>query len=41
MEAAHTFPVDEVLKHFNVVESKGLSAGQVKKLQETYGPNGE
>lgn len=41
MEGAHTFPVNEVLGHFNVLESKGLSLEQVKKLQETYGPNGE
>ena len=41
MEAAHTFPVEEVSKHLNVLESKGLTSEQVQKLQETYGPNGE
>jgi hypothetical protein len=41
MESAHIYPVDEVLKHFSVSESKGLSSKEVKKLQETYGPNGK
>lgn len=41
MEAAHTYSVAEVLKHLNVSETKGLSSEEVKKLQETHGPNGE
>lgn len=41
MESAHTFATEEVLGHFAVEESVGLSQEQVKRGQEKYGPNGE
>lgn len=39
MEAAHTYPASEVLKNFQVIESKGLSSDRVKEAQKKYGPN--
>ncbi|KAG6448340.1 calcium-transporting ATPase sarcoplasmic/endoplasmic reticulum type isoform X2 [Manduca sexta] len=39
MEDAHTKSVDEVLKYFGTDPDKGLSADQVKRNQEKYGPN--
>lgn len=40
MENAHTKTVEEVLGHFGVNESTGLSLEQVKKLKERWGSNG-
>uniref|UniRef100_H2ZU49 Calcium-transporting ATPase n=1 Tax=Latimeria chalumnae TaxID=7897 RepID=H2ZU49_LATCH len=40
MEKAHMKSVEEVLAHFGVNESTGLSSEQVKKARETSGPNG-
>uniref|UniRef100_A0A2K6FLW0 ATPase sarcoplasmic/endoplasmic reticulum Ca2+ transporting 2 n=1 Tax=Propithecus coquereli TaxID=379532 RepID=A0A2K6FLW0_PROCO len=40
MENAHTKTVEEVLGHFGVNESTGLSLEQVKKLKEKWGSNG-
>ena len=40
MDLAHTRPAPEVLEHFSVSESEGLSRGEVAKGQEKYGPNG-
>lgn len=40
MENAHTKTVEEVLGHFGVNESTGLSLDQVKKLKERWGSNG-
>lgn len=40
MENAHTKTVEEVLAHFGVNESTGLSLEQVKKLKERWGSNG-
>nr|ALQ33389.1 ATPase Ca++ transporting cardiac muscle slow twitch 2 isoform 3 [Homo sapiens] len=37
MENAHTKTVEEVLGHFGVNESTGLSLEQVKKLKERWG----
>ncbi|CAK6437417.1 unnamed protein product [Pipistrellus nathusii] len=39
MENAHTKTVEEVLAHFGVNESTGLSLEQVKKLKERWGSN--
>nr|XP_054093704.1 sarcoplasmic/endoplasmic reticulum calcium ATPase 2-like [Callithrix jacchus] len=39
MENAHTKTVEEVLDHFGVNESTGLSLEQVKKLKERWGSN--
>uniref|UniRef100_A0A8C2PS10 Cation-transporting P-type ATPase N-terminal domain-containing protein n=1 Tax=Cyprinus carpio TaxID=7962 RepID=A0A8C2PS10_CYPCA len=39
MENAHTKTVEEVLGHFGVNESTGLSLEQVKKLKERWGSN--
>ncbi|XP_064417011.1 sarcoplasmic/endoplasmic reticulum calcium ATPase 2 [Latimeria chalumnae] len=39
MEKAHMKSVEEVLAHFGVNESTGLSSEQVKKARETSGPN--
>ncbi|KAE8635220.1 hypothetical protein XENTR_v10002549 [Xenopus tropicalis] len=39
MENAHTKTVEEVLAHFNVNESTGLSLEQVKKQKERWGAN--
>lgn len=41
MEDAHTKTVEEVVKYFGADPERGLSADQVKKNQEKYGPNGE
>lgn len=41
MEDAHTKTVDEVIKYFAADPERGLTAEQVKKNQEKYGPNGE
>ncbi|KAK7799954.1 hypothetical protein U0070_008026 [Myodes glareolus] len=41
MENAHTKTVEEVLGHFGVNESTGLSLEQVKKLKERWGSNGK
>ncbi|EDO47465.1 predicted protein [Nematostella vectensis] len=39
MDLAHTKPVPEILKYFNVSESKGLDPAQVKQFQKKFGPN--
>ncbi|XP_075708971.1 sarcoplasmic/endoplasmic reticulum calcium ATPase 3 [Rhinoderma darwinii] len=39
MDSAHAKPVSEVLRHFQVNESCGLSAEQVRRNREKYGPN--
>ncbi|XP_043940121.1 sarcoplasmic/endoplasmic reticulum calcium ATPase 2-like [Protopterus annectens] len=39
MENAHTKTVEEVLSHFGVNETTGLSSEQVKRLKEKWGPN--
>ncbi|XP_064379491.1 sarcoplasmic/endoplasmic reticulum calcium ATPase 3 isoform X2 [Dromaius novaehollandiae] len=39
MEAAHSVPVLDVLRRFGVAESCGLSAEQVRRSREKYGPN--
>ncbi|XP_041087878.1 sarcoplasmic/endoplasmic reticulum calcium ATPase 2-like [Polyodon spathula] len=39
MESAHTKTVEEVLAHFGVNESTGLSADQVRKAKERWGAN--
>ncbi|KAJ7308910.1 hypothetical protein JRQ81_008187 [Phrynocephalus forsythii] len=39
MENAHSQRADEVLRHFEVNESCGLSAEQVRRNREKYGPN--
>ncbi|XP_058876142.1 sarcoplasmic/endoplasmic reticulum calcium ATPase 2-like [Acipenser ruthenus] len=39
MENGHTKTVEEVLTHFGVNESTGLSADQVKKSKERWGTN--
>lgn len=41
MEDSHTKTVDEVLKYFGTDPDKGLSADQVKRNQDKYGPNGK
>ncbi|NWR19146.1 AT2A3 ATPase, partial [Emberiza fucata] len=41
MEAAHSIPVLDVLRRFGVSESCGLSAEQVRRNREKYGPNGQ
>lgn len=41
MEDAHTKSVEEVLAYFGTNPDKGLSADQVKKNQDKYGPNGK
>lgn len=41
MEDAHTKTVNEVLKYFDSDPERGLSAEQVSKNQEKYGPNGK
>lgn len=41
MEDAHTKTVEEVVKYFGTDPERGLSADQVKKNQEKYGPNGK
>ena len=40
MDLAHTRSVEEVLEHFSVDESIGLTLDEVKLNQEKYGPNG-
>ena len=40
MENAYTKTPEEVLKHFQVTETKGLSEQQVKSLREKHGKNG-
>ncbi|XP_063809769.1 sarcoplasmic/endoplasmic reticulum calcium ATPase 3 [Pseudophryne corroboree] len=39
MDSAHAKTVSEVLRHFEVNESCGLSAEQVRRSRERYGPN--
>ncbi|XP_056362625.1 sarcoplasmic/endoplasmic reticulum calcium ATPase 3 isoform X2 [Oenanthe melanoleuca] len=39
MEAAHSIPALEVLRRFGVSESCGLSAEQVRRNRDKYGPN--
>ncbi|XP_053563479.1 sarcoplasmic/endoplasmic reticulum calcium ATPase 3 [Bombina bombina] len=39
MDSAHAKTVSEVLRHFEVNESCGLSAEQVRRNREKYGPN--
>ncbi|NXM90193.1 AT2A3 ATPase, partial [Oenanthe oenanthe] len=41
MEAAHSIPALEVLRRFGVSESCGLSAEQVRRNRDKYGPNGK
>lgn len=39
MELAHTLPASEVLDHFSVSETKGLSLEELSLAQQKYGPN--
>ncbi|XP_068124608.1 sarcoplasmic/endoplasmic reticulum calcium ATPase 3 [Hyperolius riggenbachi] len=39
MDSAHSKTVSEVLRHFEVNESCGLSSEQVRRNREKYGPN--
>ncbi|KAJ9597778.1 hypothetical protein L9F63_011386, partial [Diploptera punctata] len=39
MEDGHAKTVDEVLNYFSTDPERGLSADQVKRYQEKYGPN--
>ncbi|XP_075051073.1 sarcoplasmic/endoplasmic reticulum calcium ATPase 3 [Mixophyes fleayi] len=39
MDSAHAKPVSEVLRHFEVNESCGLSSEQVRRSRDKYGPN--
>lgn len=41
MDDAHAKTVEEVLGYFGTDPDKGLSADQVKRNQEKYGPNGK
>jgi hypothetical protein len=41
MDDAFIRPVPEILKHFQVSESKGLSAKAVEAQRQKFGPNGE
>ena len=41
MEAAHTYPVSEVLQRFGVTENEGLTSERVAEAQKRYGPNGK
>ena len=41
MELAHTLPASEVLDHFSVSETKGLSLEELALAQQKYGPNGK
>ena len=41
MDLAHTLTTEEVLVHFKVSESEGLSSERVKKQREQFGLNGE
>ena len=41
MEAAHMKSVDELLKHFNVSDTDGLSQEAVEESLEKYGLNGK
>jgi len=41
MELAHTLPASEVLDHFSVNETKGLSLEELSLAQQKYGPNGK
>ena len=41
MELAHTLPASEVLDHFSVSETKGLSLEELSLAQQKYGPNGK
>lgn len=41
MEDAHMKTVDEVQNYFGTDPERGLSADQVKRNQEKYGPNGK
>lgn len=41
MELAHTLPASEVLDHFSVDETKGLSLEKLSSAQKKYGPNGK
>jgi hypothetical protein len=40
MDDAFVRSVSEVLKHFHVSESRGLSGEKVKSQREKFGPNG-
>nr|DBA33357.1 TPA: hypothetical protein GDO54_001052 [Pyxicephalus adspersus] len=40
MDSAHSKPVSEVLRHFEVNENCGVSSEQVRRSREKYGPNG-
>ncbi|XP_072261341.1 sarcoplasmic/endoplasmic reticulum calcium ATPase 3 [Pyxicephalus adspersus] len=39
MDSAHSKPVSEVLRHFEVNENCGVSSEQVRRSREKYGPN--
>ena len=41
MELAHTLPASEVLDHFSVDETEGLSLEELTVAQKKYGPNGK
>lgn len=40
MEAVFLLATEDVLKHFQVTEERGLSDTQVEKALAKYGPNG-
>ena len=40
MEDAFSKKYEEILEHFGVSESLGLSQEEVKRNREKYGPNG-
>lgn len=40
MDNTHTKTVEEVLGHFSVNESTGVSSEQLRKSREKWGPNG-
>uniref|UniRef100_A0A4W3GSM8 Cation-transporting P-type ATPase N-terminal domain-containing protein n=2 Tax=Callorhinchus milii TaxID=7868 RepID=A0A4W3GSM8_CALMI len=37
MESAHTQPAEDVLRHFAVNESTGLSGEQARRARESWG----
>ena len=41
MELPHTKSVEEVLDHFSVKETEGLSPDEVARQRQKFGPNGE
>jgi hypothetical protein len=40
MDSAHVKTTEEVLEHFQVDPTKGLTSAQVGQRQKTYGKNG-